>query len=88
MVSLNNKGCLLYTSTLEESSTEVQMSILSSIEPERAADILELMDPDEAADLLADMPDQTSEALLNLMEADDASEAVSYTHLVSNLSFK
>jgi Mg/Co/Ni transporter MgtE len=32
------------------------------------------MDPDEAADLLADLPDITSEALLELMEQDEAQE--------------
>ncbi|NLN70687.1 MAG: magnesium transporter [Chloroflexi bacterium] len=60
--------------TLEESSPELQMSILSSMPPERAADILEEMDPDEAADLLADLPEKTSEALLELMEYEDAEE--------------
>lgn len=60
--------------TLEESSPELQMSILSNMTPERAADILEEMDPDEAADLLADLPDGTSEALLGLMEHEDAQE--------------
>lgn len=60
--------------TLEESSSELQMSILSNMAPERAADILEEMDPDEAADLLADLPDGTSEALLSLMEKDEALE--------------
>jgi CBS domain-containing protein/sporulation protein YlmC with PRC-barrel domain len=60
--------------TLEESSSELQMTILSNMSPERAADILEEMDPDEAADLLADFPDGTSEALLDLMEKDEAQE--------------
>ncbi|MCK9504864.1 MAG: CBS domain-containing protein, partial [Porticoccaceae bacterium] len=60
--------------TLEESSPELQMTILANMSPERAADILEEMDPDEAADLLADLPEQTSEALLELMEQDDARE--------------
>jgi CBS domain-containing protein/sporulation protein YlmC with PRC-barrel domain len=60
--------------TLEESSPELQMTILSNMTPERAADILEEMDPDEAADLLADLPDGTSEALLGLMEHEDAQE--------------
>lgn len=60
--------------TLEESSSELQMTILSNMSPERAADILEEMDPDEAADLLADLPDITSEALLELMEQDEAQE--------------
>jgi CBS domain-containing protein/sporulation protein YlmC with PRC-barrel domain len=60
--------------TLEESSPELQMTILANMPPERAADILEEMDPDEAADLLADLPEQTSEALLELMEQDDAQE--------------
>jgi CBS domain-containing protein/sporulation protein YlmC with PRC-barrel domain len=60
--------------TLEESSSELQMTILSNMSPERAADILEEMDPDEAADLLADLPGATSEALLELMEQDEAQE--------------
>lgn len=60
--------------TLEESSSELQMSILANMPPERAADILEEMDPDEAADLLADLPDGTSEALLELMEQDEAQD--------------
>lgn len=58
--------------TLEESSPELQMVILSNLNPERAADILEEMDPDEAADLLADLPNQTSETLLDLMGQDEA----------------
>lgn len=57
--------------TLEEASTEVQLSVLSQLHPERAADILEEMDPDEAADLLGDMDDKSSEQLLNLMEDED-----------------
>ena len=60
--------------TLEESSSEMQMTILSNMAPERAADILEEMDPDEAADLLADLPNGTSQALLELMEQDEALE--------------
>ena len=60
--------------TLEESSPELQMTILSNMTPERAADILEVMDPDEAADLLADLPGRTSEALLELMEKEEARE--------------
>ncbi len=59
---------------LEESPTEVQVSVLSHLEPERAADVLEEMDPDEAADLLADLPQQTSEQLLALMEDEEAAE--------------
>ncbi len=59
---------------LEESPAEVQVAVLSHMEPERAADILEEMDPDEAADLLADLPEQTSEQLLSLMEDDEAAE--------------
>ena len=58
--------------TLEESSHELQMTILGNMSQERAADILEEMDPDEAADLLADLPNQTSEALLSLMEKEEA----------------
>lgn len=60
--------------TLAESSSELQVALLSHLDPERAADVLEEMDPDEAADLLADLPDQTSEELLRLMEADDAED--------------
>ncbi|MGC9393794.1 MAG: magnesium transporter [Anaerolineae bacterium] len=60
--------------TLEESPANMQVSVLSHMEPERAADILEEMDPDEAADLLADLPEQTSAQLLALMEDEDAAE--------------
>jgi len=60
--------------TLEESSAEMQVAVLSHLNPERAADVLEEMDPDEAADLLADLPDQTSEQLLTLMDDEDAEE--------------
>ncbi len=62
--------------TLEESSSDLQVSILSNLAPERAADVLEEMGPDEAADLLADLPSKTSEALLNLMERDEADEVL------------
>ena len=65
----NNKAL---ADTLEESSPDLQMTILSNMSQERAADILEEMDPDEAADLLADLPDRTSEALLSLMEKEEA----------------
>jgi magnesium transporter len=57
--------------TLEESSEEMQQTMISHLHPERAADVLEEMDPDEAADILANMDDTTSEQLLNLMEDDD-----------------
>jgi CBS domain-containing protein/sporulation protein YlmC with PRC-barrel domain len=60
--------------TLEESSPELQMTILANMSQDRAADILEEMDPDEAADLLADLPNQTSEALLGLMEREEAQD--------------
>lgn len=60
--------------TLEESSAEVQQAVLSSLNPERAADVLEEMDPDEAADILADMEDSKSEELLRLMEDEDEEE--------------
>ncbi|HHE72626.1 MAG TPA: magnesium transporter [Chloroflexi bacterium] len=59
---------------LEESPSDVQIAVLSHLEPERAADILEEMDPDEAADLVADLPEQTSAQLLALMEEDEAAE--------------
>ena len=57
--------------TLEESSEEMQQTVISHLHPERAADVLEEMDPDEAADILANMDDTTSEQLLNLMEDED-----------------
>jgi len=60
--------------TLEESSAEMQVAVLSQLQPERAADVLEAMDPDEAADLLADLPNQTTEQLLTLMDDEDAEE--------------
>ncbi|OQA19724.1 MAG: Magnesium transporter MgtE [Chloroflexi bacterium ADurb.Bin360] len=59
---------------LEESPAEVQVNILSQLSPERAADVLEEMGPDEAADLLADLPTQTTERLLDLMEDADAED--------------
>ncbi|MGB4595860.1 MAG: CBS domain-containing protein [Anaerolineaceae bacterium] len=57
--------------TLEESSEEMQQTVISHLHPERAADVLEEMDPDEAADILANMDNTTSEQLLNLMEDED-----------------
>lgn len=59
---------------LEESPAEMQVTVLSHLNPNRAADVLERMDPDEAADLLADLPTATSEHLLSLMEDDEAAE--------------
>lgn len=59
---------------LEESSVDMQVAVLSHMNPERAADILEEMDPDEAADLLADLPELTSASLLDLMEDEEAAE--------------
>lgn len=60
--------------TLEESSEEMQQTVLSHLHPERAADVLEEMDPDEAADILAIMDNMTSEKLLTLMEDEDEEE--------------
>ena len=59
---------------MEESPAEVQVAVLSHLEPERAADVLEAMGPDEAADLLADLPERASEQLLDLMQTQDAKE--------------
>ena len=64
----------LLADTLAESPAEVQVAVLSHMDPERAADILEEMDPDEAADVLADLPSDTSSNLLELMEEDNAED--------------
>ncbi len=60
--------------TLEESSPNVQVAILTQLSPERAADVLEEMGPDEAADLLADLPDETTVHLLHLMDDEDEAD--------------
>ncbi len=60
--------------TLEESASQMQVAVLSSLSPGRAADILEEMGPDEAADLLADLSSDASAELLRLMEEDEAEE--------------
>jgi len=52
----------------------MQTSILTELEPERAADVLEEMEPDEAADVLQDLPDAEAEALIELMTPDEAAE--------------
>lgn len=59
---------------LEESSMDMQVTVLSHLPRGRAADILEKMDPGESADLLADLSDQTSSELLELMEDEEASD--------------
>ena len=47
----------------------MQISILESLEPEKAADIVEEMSPDEAADLLTELEDETSEEILDEMDS-------------------
>jgi len=69
--TLNNETL---ADALEESPLGVQVTVLSHLAPERAADILEEMGPDEAADLLTDLPAQTSAQLLGLMEDEDAAD--------------
>ena len=59
--------------TLEEIDPKLQVSILSSLDSDRAADIVEEMDPDAAADLLEKLP----EDLKNSPEAKLLSTAAS-----------
>lgn len=59
---------------MEEIPEDMQVAVLSQMEPERAADILEEMAPDEAADLVADLPAETSGRILGLMEDEDSED--------------
>jgi magnesium transporter len=47
----------------------MQVSILESLEAERAAEIIEEMSPDEAADILAELEHESSEEILEEMES-------------------
>ena len=60
--------------TLEEIEPKLQVSILSSLDSDRAADIVEEMDPDAAADLLGDMPPDASAEILTEMEPEERAE--------------
>src|SRR6185312_10466511 len=59
---------------LAEVQPEMQASIVSELDEERAADILEEMAPDEAADLLQDLSEERREELVDLMEKDEAQD--------------
>jgi Mg/Co/Ni transporter MgtE len=50
------------------------VSILESLDSNRAADIVEEMDPDAAADLLGDLPEDRSGAILKEMEPEERHE--------------
>ena len=52
----------------------MQVSILESLEPEKAADIVEEMAPDEAADVLSELEEETSEEILDEMETTPGTE--------------
>jgi len=58
----------------EVEDPRTQVSILESLEADRAADIVEEMAPDEAADVLAEMEESKSEAILEEMEAEPKTE--------------
>ena len=55
-------------------SPRLQVSVLNSMDDERASDILEEMVPDDAADLLADLPEERADDLLELMEDEEAAD--------------
>jgi len=50
------------------------VSILESLDADRAADIVEEMAPDEAADVLAEMEEASSEAILDEMEEEEKTD--------------
>ena len=60
--------------TLEEIDPKVQVSILESLDSNRAADIVEEMDPDAAADLLGDLSEDRSGQILKEMEPEERQE--------------
>jgi sporulation protein YlmC with PRC-barrel domain len=53
----------------EVENPKMQVSILESLETEKAADIVEEMAPDEAADLLSELEEETSEEILDEMDS-------------------
>jgi magnesium transporter len=67
--ALDNKTA---ADALKEAPMDMQISLIGSVSPEKAADILEEMPPDEAADLLGDLPTDKAEHLINKMESEDA----------------
>jgi magnesium transporter len=58
----------------EVEDTKTQVSILESLDADRAADIVEEMAPDEAADVLAEMEEESSEAILDEMDAEEKND--------------
>ena len=52
----------------------MQVSVLSSLDSDRAADIVEEMDPDAAADVLGDMPPEASQEILTEMQPEERAE--------------
>jgi magnesium transporter len=52
----------------------VQVSIVESLDSDRAADIVEEMDPDAAADLLGDLSERQSDAILQEMQPEERQE--------------
>jgi magnesium transporter len=52
----------------------VQVSIVESLDSERAAHIVEEMDPDAAADLLGDLPEERSDQILKEMAPEGREE--------------
>ena len=50
------------------------MSIVESLDSDRAADIVEEMDPDAAADLLGELPEDRSGEILKEMEPEERQE--------------
>ncbi len=57
---------------LEEMGESAQVATLAALGDDRAADVLEEMAPDDAADLLGELPLDTRERLLALMEPGEA----------------
>ena len=57
-----------------KSIRKVQVSIVESLDSNRAADIVEEMDPDAAADLLGDLPEDRSGEILKEMEPEERQE--------------
>ena len=60
--------------TMEELEPKVQISVVESLDSDRAADIVEEMEPDAAADLLADLSEERSEEILEEMQPEERRE--------------
>lgn len=67
-------GAEFAAQALAEVDQKIQISILNSLDHDRAADILEEMAPDSAADLLNALDDQRSEDILEEMEDEPAAD--------------